>query len=169
MSNPFDSQARSGQALPPELQASLDRFIGAVRARRDPADEIEPAETAEMPPDPLLRLALALAPYAPYVIHKRDMRTGDLYCGRPQLWGNPFPLADPQDETARLECVRAYAVHFAKRSGKQQAFMLIAVRNTIRAGGRLACFCSPRLCHAQVLAAWALGRRITLEELGEES
>jgi hypothetical protein len=147
------------------MQASLDRFLTSVHAQRDTADDVEPDEIADPPANNLLRLALILEPYAGYVIHRRDRATTDLYVGRPTLWGNPFRLDDPDDETARLACVHAYAVHFAQRSGRQQSFMLSTIRRVLRAGGRLACHCSPRICHAQVLAAWALGRRITLEEL----
>lgn len=150
-------------SLPPELQGPFNRFTAAV-SRPDVEPEPDTAPTAP-PPDSLIRLALTLEPYARFVIHKRDARQGDLYVGRPTLWGNSITLAAPDDDHERLRCVNAYARHFAARSGRQQMFMLAPIRRIIKNGYRLACYCSPRTCHAQVLAAWAMGTRITPTDL----
>jgi hypothetical protein len=151
-------------ALTPALADPLQRFLRAAEAGRAPLPP-EPAEIATPPADDLVGLALLLEPYARHVVHKRDAREGDLYCGQPTLWGG-FKLEHPDDETERLLSVTAYARHFAGRSARQQRYMLYPIRRVLlEQGGRLVCYCAPRLCHAQVLATWALGRPITLAML----
>lgn len=151
--------------LPPQLADPLTRYLDAIAARSGFAPNPEPPPLAT-PPAELTGIAAILAPFARFVVHRDQQRRGDFYVGRPTLWGNPFRLTNPRDDQQREACVRAYARHFAQRSRRQQLYMLAPIRRVIVSeGGRLVCFCTPRLCHAQVLAAWALGRPIRQEEV----
>ena len=75
-----------------------------------------------------------------------------VYVGRPTKWGNPFSHKSNTKAqyltTSREEAVRRYEDY------------LIANRELITAltelkGKVLGCWCSPKLCHAQVLAKHA--------------
>lgn len=107
--------------------------------------------------DPGVILARRLDRFARVVTSKDRKRLGDFYVGRPTRFGNPFRMADPKDEVERRRSVLAYAVEMAERSDADRYSMLEPIRRVIAQGGRLWCWCSPALCHGQVLAAWALG------------
>ena len=79
------------------------------------------------------------------VIHKRDMVRGDVYVGRPSKWGNPFIIG--RDGT-RDEVVEKFARWIETRPVLMRALPELA-------GKRLACWCSPHRCHADVLAEMA--------------
>lgn len=156
--------------LAPDLAERLRRYLNAVATQRERRDaESPPAPRPAVtppPPAPLTGLALTLAPYARFVVHKHRERAGDFYVGRPTLWGNPFRLTNPADDEQREACVLAYARHFAQRSKRQQLYMLAPIRRIIVAeGGRLVCFCAPRLCHAQAASTWALGHGQLVNDL----
>lgn len=75
------------------------------------------------------------------VIHKRDMRGGDIYIGRPSKWGNPFVIGN--------SITREKAIEFYRRWIKTQPDLLAALPEL--KGKRLACYCAPKPCHGDVL------------------
>lgn len=75
------------------------------------------------------------------VIHKRDMRAGDVYVGRPSAWGNPFIIG--RDGT-REEVIAKYERYLLNSR------VLMAEIHTLK-NKRLACWCAPLACHADVL------------------
>lgn len=121
----------------------------------------EPADADVAPPceDDLAlaqQLEARLAAVKLYVRHKDDAKPLDFYVGRPTLWGNRFRLPKGATDDDRRLVVLQYAREFAGRSSAQRWMMLAQMRVVIRRGGKLICWCAPRLCHAQVLAYWAL-------------
>ena len=71
----------------------------------------------------------------------------DVYIGRPSKWGNPFK--SPRDGT-RDECVAKYREWIVNQP------KLMAEIPKLR-GNRLGCFCAPKKCHGDILAALADG------------
>lgn len=89
------------------------------------------------------------------VVHIRDVNTADedvVYIGRAipraglpaSKWANPFKM---RGEATRLAVIRQYADYL---QSKQAADILAAI-SELR-GKRLACWCSPKACHGNVLA-----------------
>lgn len=76
------------------------------------------------------------------VIHRREMRPGDIYIGRPSKWGNPFVIGRDGD---RVEVIAKYRRWIADQPH------LLAALGELR-GKRLACYCAPGPCHGDVLA-----------------
>jgi len=70
----------------------------------------------------------------------------EVYIGRPGPWGNPFRVEDEAGRGAAVERFRAW--------GERQPWFVDAVRREL-AGATLGCWCAPRACHGDVLAAWA--------------
>lgn len=103
------------------------------------------------------QLELALERFARCVRHKDKARPGDFYVGRPTLWGNSrrLPKGGGTAEDRR-QAVLAYARELRGRSDAQRSLMVGQVRQILQRGSKLVCWCAPKLCHAQVLAAWAL-------------
>jgi hypothetical protein len=97
-----------------------------------------------------------LAGYGRYVRVRKDQRAGDWYVGRPTLWANSRRLAKGAGEAERRMVVLAFARELAARSKAQRGMMLTQIRKVLRRGNKLVCWCAPLLCHAQVLAYWAL-------------
>lgn len=79
----------------------------------------------------------------PLVVHKRQPH--DVYVGRPSKWGNPFVIGR---DGSRDEVVNKYAQYICETP------RLLADIHELR-GKRLACWCAPQRCHADVLAALA--------------
>jgi hypothetical protein len=82
-------------------------------------------------------------------IHKLD---GDyVYVGRPSMWGNPYKAAGA---TSRVAVIDKYRRYFLGRISDDAAF-----REATEAlkGKTLGCHCKPKLCHADVIAAWCNG------------
>jgi hypothetical protein len=78
------------------------------------------------------------------VVHyKKDAY--DIYVGRPSKFGNPFVIG--KDGT-RQEVVNKYREWLLT-----QPELLVSLREL--KGKRLACWCTPRLCHGNVLAELA--------------
>lgn len=71
---------------------------------------------------------------------------GAIYVGRPSLWGNPFRLS----EFSRLESVTQFALSLDLLGPVELEALIEPLRQH-----RLLCHCSPRLCHAHVLASLA--------------
>lgn len=72
-------------------------------------------------------------------IHKEA--TYDVYIGRPSKWGNPFRLGI---DGTREEVIRKY------RSYLEGNTKLLAQLPELK-GKTLGCFCTPKLCHGDVL------------------
>lgn len=103
------------------------------------------------------QLEARIAAVKSYVRNKSAAQAGDFYVGRPTLWGNSFRLPPGGGTDAdRRRVVLQYARQLAARSPQQRGMMLAQMRAVIRRGGKLVCWCAPKLCHAQVLAYWAL-------------
>lgn len=73
----------------------------------------------------------------------------DIYIGRPSKWGNPFLLWEEQDRAKVLIQYENY-LRREVREGRLKPKQL--------KGKVLGCWCAPRLCHGDVLAAFAEGR-----------
>ena len=73
----------------------------------------------------------------------------DVYIGRGSIWGNPFVMENNSD-AERQRVIDAYRVHFIKQmaSGVITVDMLKQLY-----GKRLGCFCAPKPCHGDVIAA----------------
>lgn len=76
------------------------------------------------------------------VVHcKRD--EFDVYIGRPGPWGNPFHIGA---DGTREEVVEKYAAWLI-----DQPELVAKVKRELK-GKVLACWCSPKLCHGDILA-----------------
>lgn len=89
----------------------------------------------------------------------------DVYVGRSGRgrtntgWGNPFRL-DANTERARAESVATYAAMLAENQTLQDRLHELA-------GRTLGCWCSPKLCHAHVLAHATEHGTASLDSLSE--
>lgn len=70
----------------------------------------------------------------------------DVYIGRPSKWGNPFAIG-------RGASTRAEAIAFYREWIKAQPGLLADIHEL--KGKRLGCYCKPKACHGDVLAALA--------------
>ena len=104
-----------------------------------------------------------LQAYARYVTHRERQRPGDMWCGTRTMWGFRYRIEDPESDDQRRHEVLRYAREFAARSEAQRRYFLGRVRGELHSRHRLICDCSPLLCHAQVLAYWALTGRDPLK------
>lgn len=104
-----------------------------------------------------------LAPYAPYVTHVRAESDGRprLYVGRGRgsRWGNPHKMRFAHSEAERLRVVAAHLADLDAMDPAELELLLAPIRARLEVGGLLACWCAPRLCHAQTWAMLALTRR----------
>lgn len=92
----------------------------------------------------------------------REIKEGEVYVGRPSMWGNPFTF-DGEDErsdryhrASREEAIDAYRNWLWACIGSG-AYTLASLR--LLHGKVLVCWCSPLPCHADVLARaadWAV-------------
>ena len=95
-----------------------------------------------------------LAPYAPFVIAQGNPGTrGGLRIDRGTPWGNPFKIGPDGD---RETVVLKFAEKLRRMDPEARTEWLKPVLDALSAGRKLVCWCSPRLCHGQVLAAYAL-------------
>lgn len=76
---------------------------------------------------------------------------GYVYIGRPSVWGNPFKLPRGATEIERLACINRFREYLRTRPD------LIARARAELRGKVLGCFCHPKACHGDVLAAVADG------------
>lgn len=100
----------------------------------------------------------------PCVVNIRQCKSPDdydVYCGRPKpglkihghavkgaqqgAWGNPYPLKPEATEADRQECIQKYRQWLMSNPDK-----IKQARAELR-GKRLACWCKPKACHADVL------------------
>jgi len=86
----------------------------------------------------------------PRVLNKRHdaIPPSAVYVGRPTKWGNPFPL---QGEADRDNCLRKYKAYI-----KERPDLMEQARKELK-GKDLVCWCSPKLCHADILLKIANG------------
>lgn len=88
------------------------------------------------------------------VIHIKDAdREDDVYIGRAGkghdgYFGNPFKLKNEED---REDVIRQYALYFFSRLRTDAEFER---RIHELKGKRLACFCSPKLCHGHIIMVY---------------
>lgn len=71
----------------------------------------------------------------------------DVYIGRGSMWGNPFKMVSEAD---RERVIRDYKKYLKKAilSGEIRALDLKTLK-----GKRLGCYCKPKACHGDILAA----------------
>lgn len=90
------------------------------------------------------------------IVHVKRVK-GCTAIDRTSRWGNKFPLSDAKDEKLRLECVAKYKMHLWRQmqlGNVSQLKQLIALKNQHPDKQlSLGCWCAPRLCHGDVLAA----------------
>jgi hypothetical protein len=72
-------------------------------------------------------------------IHKENY---DVYIGRPGKWGNPFIMGE---DGTRFEVIKKYQEWIQTQPD------LIVEAKAILKGKILGCFCSPLLCHGDIL------------------
>ena len=95
------------------------------------------------------------------VVHVRSEVPGAVYIGRAGKgkdgeWGNPFTLPAGATETDREVCVMRYRRYLWERIQKEGHPLVEKLASL--AGRPLECFCSPQICHGDVLskaAVWA--------------
>ena len=89
------------------------------------------------------------------IVHNRR-EYYDVLIDRTTIWGNPFVMAS-KDDAARLRCVENYKEWLWSEicSGNTyQLEELIRIKNTSNGSPLiLGCWCSPKLCHGDVLAS----------------
>jgi O-acetyl-ADP-ribose deacetylase (regulator of RNase III) len=68
----------------------------------------------------------------------------DVCIGRGSIWGNPFRLANTQDDVERAKVIEQYEQYLLSQPA------LMAQLPTLL-GKRLGCFCAPKPCHGNVL------------------
>lgn len=77
------------------------------------------------------------------VVHcKKDKY--DVYIGRPSKWGNPFTIGT---DGTREQVIELYREWIINGDGKHLLDDLDELK-----GKRLACWCSPKACHGDILA-----------------
>lgn len=95
----------------------------------------------------VVRLPGMYQPYGPLLRHLAD--AGLLVrIGRGTVWGNPHRLPRGAGDVERAEVIAAYEQHLQDRPD------LLARLPELR-GRALGCWCAPRPCHGDVLAALA--------------
>jgi hypothetical protein len=81
------------------------------------------------------------------VVHCKRQRY-DVYIGRPGIFGNPYKM---HTEAERQHVLSEYEHYVNKRCAEDAVFC--AQVRSLR-GKTLACWCSPKQCHGDVLVAW---------------
>lgn len=78
----------------------------------------------------------------------------DIYIGRGSIWGNPFPINEATGDTREV-VIEKYRAHLFKQVMRGE----ITVQQLLELDGKtLGCFCKPKACHGDVIAAaveWA--------------
>jgi len=79
----------------------------------------------------------------PRLLHKKynDIPAKAVYIGRGSKWGNPFKIGE---DGTRLEVVVKFMKHLAESQNLLDDLPELE-------GKDLVCFCSPRLCHGEIL------------------
>lgn len=77
-----------------------------------------------------------------YVVHcKKDKY--DVYIGRPGPWGNPFRIEQEEDREAVVERYAEWLL--------SQPELVEKAKKELK-GKVLGCWCSPRMCHGDILS-----------------
>lgn len=87
----------------------------------------------------------------------------DVYIGRARrgepanVWENPYPMSNPKDDNERGRVIIKYKNHLWDqiKQGVVTKEMLLELDGKI-----LGCFCSPKLCHGDIISSavdWAKG------------
>jgi len=71
----------------------------------------------------------------------------DVYIGRGSVFGNPFPMSSTNN---RFMCIEKYKAYFDEKL--EEPDFLAAVMEL--KGKTLGCFCKPKSCHGDVIAAF---------------
>lgn len=83
----------------------------------------------------------------------------DIYIGRGSIWGNPIPIDDSIGNTREVVIVAYRLILWNKiRNGEITIQQLKDLQ-----GKRLGCFCKPKYCHGDIIAAaveWATKQEI---------
>lgn len=77
------------------------------------------------------------------VVHKKQPY--DVYCGRPSIFGNPFEIGKDGTRKEVIEKYREYFYshpHLMEEAKKQLT------------GKVIACWCKPKSCHLDIIAAY---------------
>lgn len=100
-----------------------------------------------------------------YIVNKKTFNregidpTRIVYVGRPSLLGNPFAL---EDGYTRMEAIARYSrflVDMLKKGNTAFTFELDRLAQLASTGHLyLECFCSPKVCHAEVIRTLIIRR-----------
>lgn len=88
------------------------------------------------------------------VVNKHSGQPFDVYVGRPSKWGNPFVIGRGGNRNKCIAKYRAYVL------GNKE---LMASLHELT-GKRLACWCAPLACHADVLVELANSIHVQSQE-----
>jgi len=88
----------------------------------------------------------------------RKEQMGDVYIGRPSIWGNPFKIGTHGN---RKMVILRYAKYLLE---KPDILKLIPALR----GKRLRCWCAPKPCHGDILETLANSGASTSYALGKE-
>lgn len=94
------------------------------------------------------------------VIHIRDAKPGDIYCGRKSsfptsmglvdfsILGNPYPITKKR---TREETIEMYRNHITARLSTYSSVFRTLKEWSERGDINLVCFCAPLACHCDVI------------------
>jgi hypothetical protein len=77
-----------------------------------------------------------------------------VFIGRPSKWGNPYKMPMKANDATREIIVGKFREYL-----KNQPRLLGVIQRELR-GKVLVCFCKPKLCHGDILAAIAEGEEL---------
>lgn len=84
-------------------------------------------------------------------INEFILKTGGIYCGRPSVLGNPFPMRKVEDRDEVIEQYRKWLWEQIQTKNKEVMDKL----NQMNKDTVLGCWCSPKRCHLEVIIkAW---------------
>ena len=91
------------------------------------------------------------------IVMNNKYATDVQYVGRPSALGNPFAMRS--DESKRDFVCNAYDMWFRERVKAKDPEIMAALNRLIEIGKRdgvlrLGCYCAPKRCHADTIAAW---------------
>lgn len=96
--------------------------------------------------------------YEHLMVLKKDMKPGDVYCGRPGKWGNSFSCLRNSTGAILVDSVEASVAHYRYKiiqDMKNDPGLKETIIKELR-GKRLVCFCKGKnICHTTVLLAIA--------------
>ncbi len=87
------------------------------------------------------------------IVHCKK-RKYDVYIGRPSKWGNPFIIGQDGDRKTVVEKFDKWlytGYNFGNAEATEEARLLILSSLKELEGKKLGCWCSPQLCHGDIL------------------